>query len=159
MLGVYVLTIYSATTITSRQITIKNPNVSQFEELYKLYSPILSCPCRRLSMPRSTFMHNQVQFHPFCASSFVRNDLWFQYWTMKFPNGTFDPTPSYHWADFRKNGLKFFNYVRIFCDLAITTVSDALSAFEAEQFFSSQPITKLEFDELTNFSNTLVQSQ
>ncbi|CAF4902373.1 unnamed protein product, partial [Rotaria sp. Silwood1] len=40
----------------------------------------------RFSIPRSTFMHYEVQFHPFCTSSFIRDELWLQYWTMEFLN-------------------------------------------------------------------------
>ncbi|CAF4052969.1 unnamed protein product [Rotaria sordida] len=81
-----------------------------------MYSSILSCPCRYSFIPRSTFISNEVQIHPFCTSSFVRDDRWFQYWIMKFLNGSIDPSPPFYWTDFRKNGLKFFNYVKIFCD-------------------------------------------
>ncbi|CAF3845868.1 unnamed protein product [Rotaria sp. Silwood1] len=158
VIGAYILTIYSTKVIGSKQIIVENPSMNQFEELYKMYSSILSCPSRRLSMPRSTFMHYEVQFHPFCTSSFVRDERWLQYWTMKFLNGTIDPTPSFHGADFRKNGLKFFNYFRILCDFITTIASDVLNAFDAENYFSSQPITKLEFEQLThNWTDSLKQ--
>ncbi|CAF3820021.1 unnamed protein product [Rotaria sp. Silwood1] len=106
--------------ISSQQIIVRNPSLDQFEYLYDMYSSNLSCPCRYSSIPRSTFISNEVQIHPFCTSSFVRDDRWFQYWTMKFLNGSIDPTPPFYWIDFRKNGLKFFNYVKIFCDIANT---------------------------------------
>ncbi|CAF3888438.1 unnamed protein product [Rotaria sp. Silwood1] len=150
MVGVYVLTIYSTKVIGSKQVIVQNPSINQFEELNKMYSSILSCPCSRLSMPRSTFMHYEVQFHPFCTSRFIRDELWLQYWTMEFLNGTIDPTPSFYWADFRKNGLTFLNYIRILCEFSTATVSNVLNAFEAENYFSSQPITKLEFNQLTH---------
>ncbi|CAF4047064.1 unnamed protein product [Rotaria sordida] len=102
--------------ISSQQIIIRNPSIDQFEHLHDMYSSILSCPCRYSFIPRSTFISNEVQIHPFCTSSFVRDDRWFQYWTMKFLNGSIDPSPPFYWTDFRKNGLKFFNYVKIFCD-------------------------------------------
>ncbi|CAF3730549.1 unnamed protein product [Rotaria sp. Silwood1] len=86
MVGVYVLTIYSTKVIGSKQVIVQNPSINQFEELNKMYSSILSCPCSRLSMPRSTFMHYEVQFHPFCTSRFIRDELWLQYWTMEFLN-------------------------------------------------------------------------
>ncbi|CAF3978032.1 unnamed protein product [Rotaria sordida] len=91
--------------ISSQQIIIRNPSIDQFEHLHDMYSSILSCPCRYSFIPRSTFISNEVQIHPFCTSSFVRDDRWFQYWTMKFLNGSIDPTPPFYWTDFRKNGL------------------------------------------------------
>ncbi|CAF3388266.1 unnamed protein product [Rotaria sp. Silwood2] len=148
--GVYILVLYSTSTVGSQQIIVQNPSKDQVEDLNKLYFSSLSCPCRRSSMPRSTFMHHEIRLHPFCTSSFVRDDHWLQYWTMKFLNGTIDPTPPFYWADVRKHGLKFFHYVKILCDLAATAVSDALNAFQTEQFFSSQPISQLEFNDLTS---------
>ncbi|CAF4245094.1 unnamed protein product [Rotaria sp. Silwood2] len=118
MLGIYILTIYSSSTVRPQQIIVRNPSLDQFEHLYDMYSSKLSCPCRYSSIIRSTFISNEVQIHPFCTSSFVRDDRWFQYWTMKFLNGSIDPTPPFYWTDFRKNGLRFFNYVKIFCDIA-----------------------------------------
>ncbi|CAF3918964.1 unnamed protein product, partial [Rotaria sp. Silwood1] len=97
MVGVYILTIYFTKVIASKQVIVQNPSIKQFEELNKMYSSILSCPCSRFSIPRSTFMHYEVQFHPFCTSSFIRDELWLQYWTMEFLNGTIDPTPSLYW--------------------------------------------------------------
>ncbi|CAF4203593.1 unnamed protein product, partial [Rotaria sordida] len=65
-----------------------------------MYSSILSCPCRNSSIPRSKFISIEVEIHPFCTSNFVRDDRWLQYWTMKFLNGSIDPTPSFYSNDF-----------------------------------------------------------
>ncbi|CAF3968558.1 unnamed protein product, partial [Rotaria sordida] len=117
MLGICILTIYSTSIVSSQQIIVRNPSLDEFEHLHDMNLSILSCPCRYSLIPRLTFTVNEVQVHPFCTSSFVRDDHWFQYWTMKFLNGSIDPTPSFYWTDFRKNGLKFFNYVKILCDI------------------------------------------
>ncbi|CAF2706845.1 unnamed protein product [Rotaria sp. Silwood2] len=149
LVGIGILTIYSTKRTISIKIIVQNPNSSQFEELYKIYPSILSCPCRRISIPRSIFAYNEIQFHPICTSHFIRDEHWFEYWTMKFLNGTVDPAPSFHWADFRKNGLKIFNYVRIVCDLITQTASYYLSASEKEDFFAAEPTRTAEFNELT----------
>ncbi|CAF4757689.1 unnamed protein product, partial [Rotaria sp. Silwood2] len=39
-----------------------------------MYSSTLSCPCRRLLIPLSTFALFEAHLHPFCKSSFVRDD-------------------------------------------------------------------------------------
>ncbi|CAF1106786.1 unnamed protein product [Rotaria sordida] len=104
--------------ISSQQIIVRNPTMDQFEYLHDMHSSILSCPCRYSFIPRSTFISNEIQIHPFCKSSFIHDDRWFQYWTMKFLNGSIDPSPPFYWTDFRKNGLKFFNYVKLYCDIA-----------------------------------------
>ncbi|CAF3519766.1 unnamed protein product [Rotaria sp. Silwood1] len=99
--------------VCSHSYVQRNPSQDQFEYLHDVYSSVLECSCRNSSIPRSSFIFNEVQIHPFCTSSFVRDDRWFQYWTMKFLNGSIDPNPPFYWNDFRKNGWKFFNYMLI----------------------------------------------
>ncbi|CAF4150337.1 unnamed protein product [Rotaria sp. Silwood2] len=74
--------------IRSQQIIVKNPRVDQFEHLHDMYASVLSCSCRYSSIQRSTFMSIEVTIHPFCRSIFIRDDRWFQYWTMQFLNDT-----------------------------------------------------------------------
>ncbi|CAF2856611.1 unnamed protein product [Rotaria sp. Silwood2] len=146
----------SAAFLSSQQIIVRNPSLDEFEHLHDMYSSILSCPCRYSSIPRSIFIFNELQIHPFCTSSFVRDDRWFQYWTMKFLNGSIDLNPPFYWTDFRKNGLKFFNYVKILCDIANRSLSELMNSFQAEYFFSPQPITQREFNETTkNWKDSL----
>ncbi|CAF1195879.1 unnamed protein product [Rotaria sordida] len=123
--------------------------MDQFEQLHDMYSSILSCSCRYSSIPRSTFIYNELQIHPFCTSSFVRDDRWFQYWTMKFLNGSMDLTPPFYWTDFRKNGLKFFNYVKILCDEFDNSYSEiAFYIYDSKLFPVEQSI---EWGELISF--------
>ncbi|CAF2906276.1 unnamed protein product [Rotaria sp. Silwood2] len=159
MLGIYTLTIYSTSIVSSQRITIKNPSPDQFEHLYAMYSSILSCPCRYSLIPRSTFISNDIKIHSFCTSSFVHDDRWFQYWKMEFLNGTIDPNPLFHWTDFRKNGLKFFNYAKICCDIANRTLSNIMNSFQDEYFVSPQPLSQLEFNETTYMWETYLQMQ
>ncbi|CAF1297268.1 unnamed protein product [Rotaria sordida] len=78
---------HESSRIISQQVIVRNPSIDQFEHLHDMYSSILSCPCRNSSIQRSTFISSEVQIHPFCTSSFVRDDRWLQYWTMKFLDG------------------------------------------------------------------------
>ncbi|CAF3172751.1 unnamed protein product [Rotaria sp. Silwood2] len=159
IIGLCVLFIHYVSKIQSQEITIRNPSVNQFEKLYGLYSSILSCPCSRSLIPRSAFMNNQLRFHPFCTSAFVQDDSWLQYWTMIFLNGTIDYSASFDWADFRKNGQRFINYARIYCEFAMTTVTDMLNIFHTDQFFSYQLITREEFNEQLYIWNTSLYFQ
>ncbi|CAF1240403.1 unnamed protein product [Rotaria sordida] len=105
ILGIYILIIYSTSIVSSQQIIVRNPSVDQFEHLHDMYSSILSCPCNNSSIPRSKFISIEVKIHPFCTSHFVRDDRWFQYWTMKFLNGSIDPTPSFYFNDFHLSNI------------------------------------------------------
>ncbi|CAF4064641.1 unnamed protein product [Rotaria sordida] len=105
MFGICILTIYSTSIVSSQQIIVKNPSIDQFEHLHDMYSSILSCPCRNSSIPRSKFISIEVKIHPFCTSHFVRDDRWLQYWTMKFLNGSIDPTPSFDFNDFHLSNM------------------------------------------------------
>ncbi|CAF1045763.1 unnamed protein product [Rotaria sordida] len=57
--------------ISSQQIIVRNPTMDQFEYLHDIHSSILSCPCRYSFIPRSTFISNEIQIHPFCKSMVV----------------------------------------------------------------------------------------
>ncbi|CAF3224735.1 unnamed protein product [Rotaria sp. Silwood2] len=149
ILGIFILILYSTSLVSSQQIIIRNPSIEQIEQLRDKYGSILSCPCRRSLIPRSTFTSYKLQIHPFCRSSFVRDDSWFQYWTMTFLNGTIDPTPPFYWIDFRKNGLKFFKYVKIFCDMVDISVSQIVNPFQEQYIYTPQPITQVEFNDTT----------
>ncbi|CAF4035310.1 unnamed protein product [Rotaria sordida] len=54
--------------ISSQQIIVRNPTMDQFEYLHDIHSSILSCPCRYSFIPRSTFISNEIQIHPFCKN-------------------------------------------------------------------------------------------
>ncbi|CAF4254177.1 unnamed protein product, partial [Rotaria sordida] len=124
-----------------------------------MYSSILSCPCRNSSISRSKVISIEVKTHPFCTSHFVRDDRWFKYWTMKFLNGSIDPTPSFYFNDFRKNGWKFFNYVKILCDTVNISLANIVHSFQAKYFFSPQLITPLQLSETIQDWEASLRSQ
>ncbi|CAF1557745.1 unnamed protein product [Rotaria sordida] len=99
-LNLFKKTLTNVQHVSSQQIIVRNPSIDQFQHLHDMYSSILSCPCRNSSIPRSKFISIEVEIHPFCTSNFVRDDRWLQYWTMKFLNGSIDPTPSFYSNDF-----------------------------------------------------------
>ncbi|CAF1303538.1 unnamed protein product, partial [Rotaria sordida] len=100
-LNLFKKTLTNVQHVSSQQIIVRNPSIDQFQHLHDMYSSILSCPCRNSSIPRSKFISIEVEIHPFCTSNFVRDDRWLQYWTMKFLNGSIDPTPSFYSNDFQ----------------------------------------------------------
>ncbi|CAF1515531.1 unnamed protein product, partial [Rotaria sordida] len=150
---------YSTSIVSSQQIIVRNPSIDQFEHLHDMYSSILSCPCRNSSIPRSKFIFIEVKIHPFCTSNFVRDDRWLQYWTMKFLNGSIDPTSSFYSNDFRKDGWKFFNFVKILCDTVNISLANTVHSFQAKHFFSHQLITPLQLSEAIQDWNASFQSQ
>ncbi|CAF1306760.1 unnamed protein product [Rotaria sordida] len=150
---------HESSRIISQQVIVRNPSLDQFEHLHDMYSSILLCPCRNSSIQRSTFISSEVQIHPFCTSHFVRDDRWLQYWTMKFLDGSIDPTPSFDFFDFRKNGFKFFNYVKILCDTVNISLANIVHSFQAKYFFSPQLITPLQLNETVQDWNASFRSQ
>ncbi|CAF1463047.1 unnamed protein product, partial [Rotaria sp. Silwood1] len=159
MFGIFILTIYSTRIIISQQIIVQNPSLNEFEHLYNINALSLSCPCQNSLIQRSKFISIQVKLHPFCSSNFIRDDRWFQYWTMTFLNGTIDLNPPFYWIDFRKNGWKFFNYVKILCDFFNVTLYNMMNSSQQEYFFSSQPIIQLEFNKTIDNWKIFLQSQ
>ncbi|CAF3979496.1 unnamed protein product [Adineta steineri] len=50
---------------TSRTVTISNLTPSLFDQLHREHGETLSCPCSTITIPYSTFVTNNVSFHPF----------------------------------------------------------------------------------------------
>ncbi|CAF3848222.1 unnamed protein product [Rotaria sp. Silwood1] len=173
MFGICILTICSASIVSSQQIIVRDPSIDQFEHLHDMYSSILSCPCRNSSMPRSKFISIEVKIHPFCTSNFVRGDRWLQYWTMKFLNGSIDPTPSFVVNDFRiavgcsiMDGLSQSTFECFYDDVCVNQLNELLNTsfttfnLNATQFPPTTPIESIldensivSFDLSANYSS------
>lgn len=155
MAATIVLVIYSGLTLHSQQIIIRNPTTIQYEELYRLYRPTLSCPCQNVSVLRSTFTSFRVRYHQFCSSRFIEEDGFLRYWPMRFLNGTIDYNPPFYSHDFRRYGFKFLQFMKTTCEFLLPAAQQNIEAYLGEAIFTSEPITEIEFNQtvLTDFVN------
>jgi hypothetical protein len=147
-LSMVVLIVYSSSLTIPQQIVISNPNADQSEEVQRLYRSSASCPCRQVSMLRSTFMSIDVRFHSFCSSAFVQDDGWLRYWPIRFLNGTIDRSLRFHPNDFRQKGFYFFKFMQLLCELAHSTIEADLDSFLGETFITLEPINQSDFSSI-----------
>lgn len=142
-------TIYLAIIQTTQSVTIDNPSVEIFEELYRDYSSTLSCPCEHLSTKYSNLMVIQTEYHQICSSVFLQNQ-WLKYWPLKEIDPSNTNVSALSGQDFRITGQSFFNLLQIFCQFASETIDNALIVFNSSDFVAAQPLGRNEFNVQTS---------
>ena len=150
LFGTTILIIYSSAVSHLRITTIANPSRNQFEEIYQQYSLTLSCPCTQLSTPYSKIMSIQPRFHQICSSDFIRDDKWLSYFDLIPISKNLSVYPLY-FLDFRLNaGRSLFRVMKVLCEFANETVTNALAVFIHSQFVSTNPLTTEYFNQTTS---------
>ena len=148
--GIVILTIYSSVTLHTKSITIHNPSRNQFEQIYEEYPLTLYCPCTYLSTPYSNFITIQPRFHQICSSDFIREDKWLLYFDFVPLNSSLTDYPFFS-LDFRDAaGLSIFRVMKVLCEFANTTVTNAITLFNNTQFVNNEPLTREKFDQQTS---------
>jgi hypothetical protein len=151
LIGVAILTIYSSVTTHSISVTVNNPSRSQFEYLFEKYPLTLSCPCTDLSTPYSTIINIQPRYHQICTSDFIQEDKWLLYFNMIPYTYASLQNYSYNSQDFRLDtGSSLFRIMRILCQFANETITNALTVFNDTQFISNEPLSAKTFNTQTS---------
>ena len=140
-----ILVIYTSASVVVKTITIDDPSVEKYEELYAEHSQSLACPCTKITTSYGTFVEVKYAFHEICSSSFV-TDSWIGY------------IKSSHVGllasiDFRWIGMKMFQGLRDLCYGANQSIADSLIQFYANEHVTAATITA---DKLQSTSKTLV---
>ncbi len=61
--GIFILLTFNSLNYVRRSVTVKNPSLSSFEDLYNIYSTTLLCPCEQISIPYKTFLSLKATYH------------------------------------------------------------------------------------------------
>ena len=119
-----IMLIYTATATITHTLTVSDPSVQQYNELY-LHSPqSLSCPCSQISNRYDSFMNIRYVVHPICDSIYVTDEWISNQW---ISHGTF------YSGDFRLWGTQMFFGLRSFCQLIETSINISLTQFYATE--------------------------
>ncbi|CAF1057497.1 unnamed protein product [Adineta steineri] len=132
VVGIIILVFYASISVQIRSITVYQPSLNKYEQLYRRYSRTLVCPCTRLSIPYSSIIDIVPHYHQVCSSDFIKDDAWLLYFT-----GTF---PSFHTFDFRGIGMELFSLLQTLCRMSNETVINELFVFNHMEFISSQVV-------------------
>ena len=125
---------------------IKNEKVtisfqSSYEQLQRLYSDTLQCPCLNPSMSYATFiLHLNTTIHPVC-SSFLISDSWKE----DFDHLTAYQEYRFNSKDFRLRGIQFFQFLTSLCLKANSTIISAIDQFRLNSFMSTEVISPIQF--------------
>ncbi|CAF4210001.1 unnamed protein product, partial [Adineta steineri] len=132
VVGIIILVFYASISVQIRSITVYQPSLNEYEQLYKQYSPRLVCPCTRLSISYSSMIDIVPHYHQVCLSDFIKDDIWFLYFRgVPLPLNT---------LDFRVMGMGWFSLLQTLCRMSNETVTNELSVFNHMQFMSSQVV-------------------
>ena len=119
-----IMLIYTATATITDTLTISDPSVQQYNELY-LHSPqSLSCPCSQISNRYDSFMDIRYVVHPICDSIYITDEWIANQWISH---------STLYVGDFRFLGTSLFFGLRSFCQLIETSINISLTQFYATE--------------------------
>jgi hypothetical protein len=116
-------------------VTIVQPSLAAYQQLYNDHSDTLRCSCSQPSVPYGSFLNITFVLHQVCSSDFV-SPTWLKYLT------SFDPILLPPWTetpfsrDFRSIGAPYFQTLATFCSLAKSNIEDAQRMFTNTQFIN-----------------------
>ncbi|CAF4013336.1 unnamed protein product [Rotaria sp. Silwood2] len=137
-----ILCLYTGLVERTTTITISNSSLLTDTSLQESYFDTLECPCSHLSIPYNEFIiFMNATFHPICTKKNFTS-IWFQYFS------PYQQT-SIWWLqtdDFRHWSILFFNFLQKYCELASSTVFNAMEQFNLELFVSSEVMSPILFE-------------
>ena len=107
----------------NQTITITNPSLDTYYQLYNDHQDSLKCPCSQLSMSYDKFINVSIILHEICSSDLL-SPTWIDYVT------SFDRSQIPSWTetpfsrDFRLIGASYFQLLNVFCSLAKTNIKN-----------------------------------
>ncbi|CAF0987059.1 unnamed protein product [Adineta ricciae] len=119
-----ILTLYNVTIQIVHHRTISNPSEHPYLNLDQL-----TCPCTSLSIPYSSFLTIQAQYHPIC-SSYLTTSQWIEFVRPK----DLDQLVSF---DYDYNAATYFQILAMFCEQVKVMVDNTLDDFLQTQIVGS----------------------
>ncbi|CAF1191491.1 unnamed protein product [Adineta ricciae] len=130
-LSLVILFFYTSFTHVSTSSSVRLPSRNHYENLDKIYSTALNCPCSRISIDYDEFIQIHPSYHQICYSNFT-NRQWF--------NGLFNKSRQIR-NNFHSIGSIYFPAILFLCELVQTTVNTSLAQLYARKFLSIQLIS------------------
>ena len=128
-LSLAVLVLYTCTVTFIKTVTVKQPTLNQFTDLYQQYPQTLTCPCTNISTNYETFIQINQTMHQVCTSAFLQDD-----WLTNLARVAAQP----HWRDdFRPRGPYVFQALRTICQSAVTSISSSRLQFYSTNYVSA----------------------
>jgi hypothetical protein len=140
-IGLLILGFYTGLSEHNHMNVIKNPSVSEFEELDLKYSSTLNCPCSRFSMSYGHIMSISARYHSICSSEYLKD-----YWLSYFGRIEINLKEIYFFTtDFRISGQSFFDLINILCKVSNETIQDAINVFKTNRLVTMNTLSYKQF--------------
>ncbi|CAF0966699.1 unnamed protein product [Adineta ricciae] len=123
----------------SRTVYIYNPTRFQFEQLNNRSTINLQCPCAKITIKYSKFLHFNPTYHQICNSIFVSN-LWYNsydIWDVSIPC----VTPS-----FSDLASFYFSFLSTLCQSAHDIIYSGLAQIDSMNYVTSEAILENQFN-------------
>ncbi|CAF1649337.1 unnamed protein product [Adineta ricciae] len=131
-----ILAFYTLLDASIHSETVHSPTQLEYMQLEQDHLHSLSCSCKKISMPYSTFTTVRAQYHQLCSSDFISKH-WITY--LESAAG------SIAFLDFRDTAGPQFQSLTIFCQQAEQLIHDASQIFVETQFVSSYIVPSQSF--------------
>jgi hypothetical protein len=160
-----VLLIYVSLENVTQTVTVKNPSINQFNQLYQQYSDTLQCPCKTLSIEYQRFIQFDPQLHAVCVSDFVTSKIWlkiiypswindyYYYYGPDYPGfDSYAYFPAFRPKidDFRQIVSQLFQLLSSFCQLSLEKLNTGLLTFNFTTFITPNLVPQQQFDKQTS---------
>ncbi|CAF1369911.1 unnamed protein product, partial [Didymodactylos carnosus] len=121
-----ILLFYTSLTATTQTVTVKEPSITQYTQIYEKYSKTVSCPCSTIIVPYAKFLQLQPTYHQICSSDFVKQK-WFDY--IENYAGSSNTALGVLDNDFLLTGSSRMQLLKSFCQLSQSTIIDEMQVF------------------------------
>ncbi|CAF3899998.1 unnamed protein product [Adineta steineri] len=135
----FILIFYISTKKETVTITIQNPSVSHYKQLFTLYSHTLQCPCTRIAIKHKKFITELVpQYHQVCSSVYISS---------QWLDEVYYSSTRTDIADKLLVSMgKYFDIVSELCKLSENMLDVSLSSFTETDFVTMEVLSVVEFN-------------
>ena len=145
-LSLTILLLYTCTVTFIKTVTVKQPTLNQFTDLYQQYPQTLTCPCTEISTNYETFIQINQTMHQVCTSAFLQDD-----WLTNLARSS---GRAYWTDDFRFSGPFIFLALGTLCQSAETSISSSRLQFYSANYISAFAVPP---DQLRSQSEAYIQ--
>ncbi|CAF4371750.1 unnamed protein product, partial [Rotaria sp. Silwood2] len=137
IISIIIYSFYISISTQTKTIIITNPSRDEYEQLWKMHSDTVYCPCSQIVIPYSNFIEIIPKFHQLCSSMFISPEWFNMYGAVEF---TLD---SLQFAG--TLGAHFFKGLAAFCSIAEQTVINSYRVFSAKTFITNRVLPQTIF--------------
>ncbi|CAF0941204.1 unnamed protein product [Adineta steineri] len=135
----FILIFYISLKKETVTITIQNPSVLQYKQLFILYSHTLQCPCTRIAIKHKKFITELMpQYHQVCTSTYTSSQ-----WLEELYNAFAGMATT---SDLSGSMSTYFDIISELCELSKNMLNVSLSSFAEADFVTVEVLSPVAFD-------------